>query len=45
MGVRNDGEVNEFPPGNPGLGQTTGRISLLQEAWLHSSTGAAPIRP
>ena len=36
MGLRNDGEVSELPPGNPGLGQTTGPISSLQEAWFHT---------
>ena len=36
MGLRNDEEVSKYPPGNPGLGQTTGSISSLQEAWCHT---------
>jgi hypothetical protein len=35
MGLSNDGGVSKFPPGNPGLGQTTGPNSSLQEAWFH----------
>jgi hypothetical protein len=34
MGLRNDGEISELPPGNPGLDQTTGPISSLNEAWF-----------
>jgi hypothetical protein len=36
MRLRNDGEVSEFAPGNPGLGHTTGPISSLQEVWFHT---------
>ena len=36
MGRRDDGEVNELPPGDPQLGQTTGPISSLNEAWFHT---------
>ena len=35
MGLRNDAEISELPPGNPRLGQTTDPISSLNEAWLH----------
>jgi hypothetical protein len=36
MGLRNGREISEAPPGNPGLGQTTGPISSLNEAWFHT---------
>ena len=36
MGLRNDGEISELPPENPRLGQTTGPISSLSEAWFHT---------
>jgi hypothetical protein len=36
MGFPNDGEISELPPGNPRLGQTTGPISSLNEAWFHT---------
>jgi hypothetical protein len=36
MGLRNDGEIGELPPGNPRLGQTTGPIPSLNEAWFHT---------
>ena len=36
MGLRNDREISEAPSGNPGLGQTTGPISSLNEAWFHT---------
>ena len=36
MGLRNDGEISELPPGNPRLGQTTGPISSLNGAWFHT---------
>ena len=36
MGLRSDGEISELPPGNPRLGQTTGPISSLNEAWFHT---------
>ena len=36
MGLRNNGEISELPPGNPRLGQTTGPISSLNEAWFHT---------
>ena len=36
MGLRDDGEVSKLPPGDPRLGQTTGPISSLNEAWFHT---------
>jgi hypothetical protein len=36
MGRRDDGEVNKLPPGDPRLGQITGPISSLNEAWFHT---------
>jgi hypothetical protein len=36
MGLCNDGEVSKLPPGDSRFGQTTGPISSLSEAWLHS---------
>jgi hypothetical protein len=36
MGRRDDGEVNKLPPGDPRLGQTTGPISSLNEAWFQT---------
>ena len=36
MGLRNDREISELPPGNPRLGQATGPISTLNEAWFHT---------
>ena len=36
MGLRDGGGVSKFPPGDPRLGQTTGPISSLNEAWLHT---------
>ena len=36
MGLSNDGVINDLPPGNPRLRQTTGLISSLHEAWFHS---------
>jgi hypothetical protein len=36
MGLRDDGEVSKLPPGVPRLGQTTGPISSLNEAWFHT---------
>ena len=36
MGLRNDGEVSKAPSRNSRLGQTTGPISSLNEAWLHT---------
>ena len=36
MGLGDDGEVSKLPPGDPRLGQTTGPISSLNEAWLHT---------
>jgi len=36
MGLRNGREISEVPPGNPGLGQTIGPISSLNEAWFHT---------
>ena len=36
MGLCNDGEVSKLSPRNPRLGQTTGPISSLNEAWFHT---------
>jgi hypothetical protein len=36
MDLRDDGDVSKLPPGNPRLGQTTGPISSLNEAWFHT---------
>ena len=36
MGLSNDGEISKLPPGNPRLGQTTGPISSLNDAWFHT---------
>jgi hypothetical protein len=36
MGLRNDREISELLPGNPGLGPITGPISSLNEAWFHT---------
>jgi len=36
MGLRNGREISEVPPGNPELGQTTGTMSSLNEAWFHT---------
>ena len=36
MGLRDGGGVSKLPPGDPRLGQTTGLISSLNEAWLHT---------
>ena len=36
MGLRDEGEVSKLPPGDPRLGQTTGPISSLNEAWFHT---------
>jgi hypothetical protein len=36
MGLRDDGEGSKLLPGNPRLGQTTGSISSLNEAWFHT---------
>jgi hypothetical protein len=36
MGLCNDGEVSKLSPRNPRLGQTTGPISSLNEAWSHT---------
>ena len=36
MGLRDEGGVSKLPPGDPRLGQTTGPISSLNEAWLHT---------
>jgi len=36
MGLRDDGEASKLPPGDPRLGQTTGLISSLNEAWFHT---------
>jgi hypothetical protein len=36
MGFRDDGEVSKFRAGDPRLGQTTGPISSLNEAWFHT---------
>ena len=36
MGLRDDAEESRLPPGDPRLGQTTGPISSLNEAWFHT---------
>ena len=36
MGLRDEGEVSKLPSGDPRLGQTTGPISSLNEAWFHT---------
>ena len=36
MGPRDDGEVSKLPSGDPQLGQTTGAIASLNEAWFHT---------
>ena len=36
MGLREDCEVSKLRPGNSGLGQTTGPISSLNEAWFRT---------
>jgi hypothetical protein len=36
MSLRDDGEKSKLPPGDPRLGQTTGPISSLNEAWFHT---------
>jgi hypothetical protein len=36
MGLRDDGETSKLPPGDSRLGQTTGPISSLNEAWFHT---------
>ena len=36
MGLRDDREVSKLPPEIPRLGQTTGPISSLNEAWFHT---------
>jgi hypothetical protein len=36
MGLRDDGEASKLPRGDPQLGQTTGPISSLNEAWFHT---------
>jgi hypothetical protein len=36
MGLRNDGKVSNLIPKDSRLGQATGPISSLNEAWIHS---------
>src|SRR5689334_4450335 len=36
MGLRDDAEASELPPGDPPLGQTTDPISSPNEAWFHT---------
>ena len=36
MSPRDDGETSKLPPGDSRLGQTTGPISSLNEAWFHT---------
>jgi hypothetical protein len=36
MDLRDDGKVNKLPNGDPRLGQITGAISSLNEAWVHT---------
>jgi hypothetical protein len=39
MGLRDEGEVDKLPPGNPRLGQATDPISSLDEAWFEALNG------
>ena len=36
MSLRDDGEASKLPRGDPRLGQTTGAISSLNEAWFQT---------
>ena len=36
MGFRDDGEIGKRPPRDPRLGQATGAICSLNEAWFHA---------
>ena len=36
MGLLSDGTLSKLPPRDSRLGQTTGPISSLNEAWLHT---------
>ena len=36
MGLSDDGEISKLPSGKPRLGQTTGPISSLNDAWFHT---------
>ena len=36
MGLLDDAEASKLPSGDPRLGQTTGPISSLNEAWFHT---------
>ena len=36
MGLPDNGGVGKVPPGNPRLGQSTGPISSLNEAWFQT---------
>jgi hypothetical protein len=36
MGLRDEDEKRYLPSGDPRLGQTTGSISSLNEAWFHT---------
>jgi hypothetical protein len=36
MDLRDDAEVSKLPHGDPRLGQITGAISSLNEAWVHT---------
>jgi hypothetical protein len=36
MSLRDDGETDKLPTGDPRLGQTTGPMSSLNEAWFHT---------
>jgi hypothetical protein len=36
MDLRYDGKVSKLPHGDPRLGQITGAISSLNEAWVHT---------
>jgi hypothetical protein len=36
MGLRDDSEVSKISAGEPRLGQITGTISSLNEAWFHT---------
>jgi hypothetical protein len=45
MGLRDDCEMSKLPPGDPRLGQTTGPISSLNEAWVHTLDSCATDTP
>jgi hypothetical protein len=42
MGLREDGEAGKISPGDLQLGQATGSICSLNEAWFLIGTGSPP---